>query len=496
MVGTQISPYASSIQLQNRFSGAQFSSKTVGQEEPLETPSHDVFGQSSAAPLPNYPAPWQLSGPSRLETTWGFGATENLYNAIIEKGVADEWRDSDYPLDPLTFKALIAQESAFNKDAVSRTGAVGLVQITTGTAEAYGVRTSPPPDQRRNPEVAVPAGVHILRDKLAVIKNPNTSNDYAVPVADYYAKNGLPSQDQMTALSLAGYNGGGSTVVRAMSYAIADGVDPRDWDNLTRRDKDVKETPLYKAIRDTFGEAGAAAKYKEMSEYPEKIAAIQAREYQPLAGKKIMVDAGHGGSDPGARGPSGGRESDVNLAVSLKLRDRLESLGAEVRMTRDTDSNVAYPGAPQQEELRARVKLANEWPAQYYISVHSNSAENTTAVGTETYHSRNASRTSKEMAAAVHKEMVAATGFRDRGVKEAGFHVITNTNMPAILVETGFISNAQEEAALLNPEVQGRMAEAIATGVAKVAGLNPATEVVAPPSRVFDAPVEMQPILR
>ncbi len=495
MVGTQISPYASSIQLQNRYSGAQFTAKAQGQEEPLETPSHDAFGKTEAAPVPNYPAPWKLNAPSRLETTWGYGANENRFNAIIEKGVADQWRDTDYPLDPLTFKALIAQESAFNKDAVSRTGAVGLVQITTGTAEAYGVRTSPPPDQRRNPEVAVPAGVHILRDKLAVIKNPDTRNDYAVAVADYYDKNGLPSQEQMTALSLAGYNGGGSTVVRAMNYAIADGVDPREWDNLTRRDKSVTESPLYKAIRDTFGEAGAAAKYREMSEYPEKIAAIQAREYQPLAGQKIMVDPGHGGSDPGARGPAGGRETDVNLAVSLKLRDRLEELGAEVRMTRTTDANVAYPGAPQQEELRARVKLANEWPAQYYVSVHSNSAENPAAMGTETFHSRNASRTSKELAAAVHKEMVAATGFRDRGVKEAGFHVITNTHMPAILVETGFISNAQEEAQMTNPEVQGRMAQAIATGMANIIGLNPQTELAAPPSRVFDAPIEMQPIL-
>ena len=495
MLSTQISPYAGSLQLQNRYSGTQFTTKAQ-ESEPLETPSHDAFGRSQAAPVPNYPAPWQLNAPSRLETTWGFGANENRFNAIIEKGVADQWRDSDYPLDPLTFKALIAQESAFNKDAVSRTGAVGLVQITTGTAEAYGVRTSPPPDQRRNPEAAVPAGVHILRDKLAVIKTPNTANDYAVPVADYYAKNGLPNQDQMMTLALAGYNGGGSTVVRAMSYAIADGVDPRDWDNLTRRDKDVTETPLYKAIKDTFGEAGAAAKYREMSEYPEKIAAIQAREYQPLAGQKIMVDAGHGGSDPGARGPAGGRESDVNLAVALKLRDNLEALGAEVRMTRTTDANVAYPGAPQAEELRARVKLANEWPAQYFVSVHSNSAANPDAMGTETYHSRNASQTSKDMAAAVHREMVPATGFRDRGVKEAGFHVITHTSMPAILVETGFISNAQEEAQLLNPEVQGRMAQAISTGMSKVIGLNPQTEVISQPNRVFDAPVEMQPILR
>jgi N-acetylmuramoyl-L-alanine amidase len=216
-----------------------------------------------------------------------------------------------------------------------------------------------------------------------------------------------------------------------MSYAIADGVDPREWDNLTRRDKPVTETPLYKAIKDTFGEAGAAAKYREMGEYPERIEAIQAREYQPLAGKKIMVDAGHGGSDSGALGPGGGRETDVNLAVASKLKDKLEDLGADVRMTRTTDSNVAYPGASQREELEARVALANNWPAEVFVSVHSNSAANAAAHGTETYHSRNASQASKDLAKNVHAEMVPATGFRDRGVKEAGFHVITHTTMQA-----------------------------------------------------------------
>jgi N-acetylmuramoyl-L-alanine amidase len=496
MVGTLTSPYP----LQShRFQSTPRQEAAQRPEEPLETPSYDARQRASdPGPLiPNpatYPAPWKLSETNRMETTWGYGPSENLYNKIIVDAVRDQWRDADYPLDPLTFKALIAQESAFDKNAVSRTGAVGLVQITTGTAEAYGVKVSPPPDQRRNPEVCIPAGVHILRDKHAVIKNPNRANDYAVPVADYYDKHGLPNQEQMKVLALAGYNGGGSTVVRAMSYAIADGLDPREWNNLTRRDLPVTETPLYKAIRDTFGQAGAAAKYREMGEYPERILGIEAREYRPLAGKKIMVDAGHGGSDSGAIGPTGGRESDVNLGVSTRLKGKLESLGAEVRMTRTTDSNVAYPGASQREELEARVALANSWPAEVFISVHSNSAANPDAHGTETYHSRNASRASKELAKAVHQEMVPATGFRDRGVKEAGFYVITHTKMPAILVETGFISNAVEEQQLLNPEVQERMASAISKGVEKVFFANPASQPAAA-QRVLDPPLELAPIL-
>ncbi len=504
MLASLKSAYAHPHTASSRFT-AKSSSQSQAQEaarqseEPLETPSYDASHRaSSPGPLiPNpatYPAPSEIRGAGRLDTTWGYGAPENLFNQVIEDAVKNNWTDTDYPLDSLTFKALIAQESAFNKDAVSRTGAVGLVQITTGTAEAYGVHVNPPPDQRRQPEVAVPAGVRILRDKLAVIKNPNRATDYAGPVADYYEKNGRPTQEQMKFLSLAGYNGGGSTVVRAMSHAISQGVDPRDWTNLVASDKPLTETPLYKAIVDTFGARFAESKYHEMAEYPVRIDAIQAREFKPLAGTRILVDPGHGGSDSGAIGPGGGKETDVNLGVSLKLREQLEAWGAEVRMTRTTDSNVAFPGAPQAEELKARVAQANAWPAQLYVSVHSNSAANAAAFGTETYHSNNASQTSKDLAKNVHEEMVAATGFRDRGVKSAGFYVIKNTNMPAILVETGFISNAVEETHMTNPEVQQKMAVAIANGVGKTIGSNPATET-ASLERVLQPPIEMAAIL-
>ena len=255
-----------------------------------------------------------------------------------------------------------------------------------------------------------------------------------------------------------------------------------------------KETPLYKAIKDTFGERFAEGKYHEMAAYPDRISNIRARAFQPLRGTKIMVDPGHGGSDAGAQGPAGNKEAHVNLGVSLKLRDKLVGLGADVRMTRDTDRNVSRPGAPQGEELRARVKLANEWPAEVYVSVHSNSAENSAAHGTETYHSRNASQASRRMAANVNEEMVKATGFRDRGVKAANFHVIKNTHMPAVLVETGFISNAVEEGHLVDPVMQDKMAQAITNGVEQTFGLNPQFEQssMADEGRIVPPPIEYQ----
>lgn len=467
--------------------------------DPPETPSYDARGTvPDHGPLiPNpahYPAASRLPERNPMETTWGFGRFENAYNDQIEKAVEEVWEHEDYPLDPVTFKALVAAESAFKKDAVSPTGAVGLVQITGGTARAYGLRTSPPPDERRNPDKALPAGVKILADKLTVINRPNENVDYGKKVAEYYAKEGKPNTEQMETLALAGYNGGGSTVVRAMAYAIEDGKDPRNFANLVAEERPMKETPLYKAIKDTFGERFADGKYHEMGAYPGRIYGIENREFEPLRGKKIMVDPGHGGGDAGAQGPEGAKESMINLGIGLKLRDKLESLGAEVRMTRDTDRKVSHPDASQGEELRARVAMANSWPAQVYVSVHSNSAANPAAHGTETYHSRNASEKSKEMAAAVHKEMVGATGFRDRGVKAANFHVIKNTHMPAILVETGFVSNPVEEKHLTDPAMQDKMAQAITNGVEEVFGLNANRGEVsfADTGKIIEAPVEAQ----
>lgn len=464
--------------------------------DPLETPSIDarqtVPNHGPLIPNPaTYPAESRLTARDPMTTTWGFGRNENTYNTQIAKAV-ETWEHADYPLKPLTFKALVAAESAFRKDVKSPTGAVGLVQITGGTARAYGLKMSPPPDERRIPSKALPIGVKILADKLTVIKEPNKNLSYGKNVAEYYEQNGRPNTEQMQTLALAGYNGGGSTVLRAMSYAIADGQDPREYTNLIAADKPMKETPLYKAIKDVFGERFASGKYDEMAAYPSRIYNIEGREFKPLRGKRIMVDPGHGGGDAGAIGPEGSKESMINLGVSLKLRDKLKELGADVRMTRDTDRKVSHPGATQREELRARVAMANKWPAQVYVSVHANSAANAAAHGTETYHSRNASKASKRMAANVQAEMVKATGFRDRKVKEANFHVIKNTNMPAILVETGFVSNAVEEQHLINPETQDKMAQAITNGVEQTFGLNPSAgeSSFADTGRVAPPPLE------
>lgn len=186
----------------------------------------------------------------------------------------------------------------------------------------------------------------------------------------------------------------------------------------------------------------------------------------PLANVRIMIDPGHGGKFTGAVGPTGYREKTATLEISEKLKDKLTRMGATVRMTRTTDSTVAHPGASQSQDLRARVTKANSWPAQLFISVHCNSATSSSAHGHEIYHKRSPDSGSRRLATAINGEMAKKLDLRNRGVKAANFHVIKNTRMPGVLVETAFISNPKEERLLKDSRFQDLMAEAIASGVA------------------------------
>jgi N-acetylmuramoyl-L-alanine amidase len=178
---------------------------------------------------------------------------------------------------------------------------------------------------------------------------------------------------------------------------------------------------------------------------------------------KVCIDPGHGGSDPGAVGPSGSTEKARVLSISLKLSNLLENSGYEVSMTRDTDKDVAYPGASLGEELQARCNVANEFEADLFVSIHANAATSPTAHGTETFF-HPSSEAGQELADAIHDEMT-KIGFTDRGTKTMTFYVLAHTNMPAVLVETAFISNKDEEAFLASGEGQDRTAQAIAKGI-------------------------------
>ncbi|SFS42419.1 N-acetylmuramoyl-L-alanine amidase family protein [Paenibacillus sp. 453mf] len=174
------------------------------------------------------------------------------------------------------------------------------------------------------------------------------------------------------------------------------------------------------------------------------------------SGKKIVVlDAGHGAHDGGAVGVTGKLEKDFTLSLTLKIEALLQNnSNIEVIMTRDGDT---YP------ELVERAKIANNANADIFISVHANSVAGApSASGTETYYKKSED---KALADIIHKHMVKATGLKDRKVKSANLSVLRNTDMPAALLEVGFLSNKAEEAILFDQDFQDRVAQSIADGI-------------------------------
>lgn len=173
-----------------------------------------------------------------------------------------------------------------------------------------------------------------------------------------------------------------------------------------------------------------------------------------LQGKRIVVDAGHGNQDPGAKGPGGTKEKDVNLAVALKVADVLRSAGAEVTLTRSNDTFV---------ELAGRVKIAKDHDADAFVSIHSDAFKATSSGTTTYYHSgKNPSwQQSKQLSDIAIKKLTAELGTVSRGSNNKSLHVIRETDMPAILAEMAFISNPKEEALLKSNDFQQKVAQAV-----------------------------------
>ena len=172
----------------------------------------------------------------------------------------------------------------------------------------------------------------------------------------------------------------------------------------------------------------------------------------PLRGLTIVVDAGHGGKDSGARGIHSNEKAHA-LDISRRLRNHLQARGANVLMTRDSDNFIS---------LQGRVDFANQRRADLFVSVHINASVKKTVTGTQTFYY---TAISQSLAREVHKELVKATGRPNRGTTQARFYVVRKAWMPSILTETAFISNPREEALLRDQNFRERVARGIAQGV-------------------------------
>lgn len=182
-----------------------------------------------------------------------------------------------------------------------------------------------------------------------------------------------------------------------------------------------------------------------------------------LKGKVIVVDPGHGGSNPGAVA-NNTRESDNNLAVSLKLRDKLVQAGAKVIMTRDTDRTVAPEGSSLGAELEARINLAQTNHADIFISVHSNENPDTNVAGAMTFYPNGKS---SALASEVENALVTETKAVNKGTSGATFYVLRNNSVPSTLVEMGFVSNGEEATLLNSDSYRTKIAQGIFNGIVK-----------------------------
>lgn len=187
----------------------------------------------------------------------------------------------------------------------------------------------------------------------------------------------------------------------------------------------------------------------------------------------ICIDPGHGlGSDTGATGINDLQEDDVTLAVGLKAGKILEDHGVKVVYTRKEDMRSTPMDVTS--SLQRRCDISNNANANYFISIHNNSADAESASGTETFGNPDNPESAK-LAQAIQDNIVQQVGMVNRGVKngysDRHLYVIINTNAPAVLVELGFLSNNGDNAKLASDEYRQKFAQAIADGILKTLGM-------------------------
>ncbi|WP_054943991.1 N-acetylmuramoyl-L-alanine amidase CwlD [Paenibacillus ihuae] len=190
----------------------------------------------------------------------------------------------------------------------------------------------------------------------------------------------------------------------------------------------------------------------------------------PLSGKIIAIDAGHGGPDGGAVSREGLIEKDINLSVSLYLRDYLQQAGAIVVMTREGDYDLAQEGTKgyskrKTEDLKQRVRSIEEEGADLFISVHMNSVPSNRWSGAQTFYFPN-NEGNKALAGFVQDELRGTLENTDRVAKTVNtVYLLKMLKMPAALVEVGFLSHPQESVLLGDDVYQRKVATGIYRGI-------------------------------
>ena len=188
-----------------------------------------------------------------------------------------------------------------------------------------------------------------------------------------------------------------------------------------------------------------------------------------ISGRTIVLDAGHGGIDPGAVSAKGVLEKEITLAIAKELERLLSRAAVFVIMVRHgdydlADSSEAHLLNRKRQDLERRVFVAEEAQADLYISIHANYFPASVWSGAQTFYYEN-DQASERLAKAIQAELVKRLGPNTRVAKAGNFRVLRDTSMPAALVEVGFLSNPREAELLADAAYQKRVAEAIFAGL-------------------------------
>jgi len=181
----------------------------------------------------------------------------------------------------------------------------------------------------------------------------------------------------------------------------------------------------------------------------------------------VVIDAGHGGVDPGAVGISQVLEKDVTLAVAKRLQVLVQQGGAKTFMVRNDDTDLGTSQGllkRKREDLAQRIQLAKDAQADVYISIHANSYPDPKLTGAQTfYHSD--SPESKVLAQSIQQELNIMTNGKRVVKANQDIYVLKKANQAAVTVELGFLTNVEEEQLLTKPEYQEKLAVAIYQGL-------------------------------
>lgn len=188
-------------------------------------------------------------------------------------------------------------------------------------------------------------------------------------------------------------------------------------------------------------------------------------------GKIILIDPGHGGIDGGAISKSGIMEKDINLKISLKLRDKLTSEGYRVIMTREEDKGLYEDEGrirkKKIEDLNNRCRIKSESKCDMFVSIHLNAFPESQYYGAQVWYSRNkdSQRLAKIIQGNLKNDLDSSNNRQEKSALDSYKVLRNNDDMPSVLIECGFLSNAAEEQKLRDDEYQAKIADSITNSI-------------------------------